>query len=325
MENTVARNRDAVASPGKTTVGVNPIRAIVNCVDFGSAIDFKIFHEDGKSPSSILVRGHMRVVEDSQLAIIATEATFTIPAFVIVVYIDGGVIRHKDINGIGGDAIMITVCGYQSRMVRDINSTLVGCIFVILVRIRINIDAAATIFTSRTRIHKPADGEVRIILNVQVTAVVDAQTAAARLRLGVRDVHGLAFVQNQCAGAKEYRRDFGSFAIGVAGVRSRLDSQRRAVHDGHFAVGRIDALVIQRQAVLGGIQRDILPLGRSANFRPIKPQALVIQRQIILQGNNIAAFCLVDRLLQRRIPGIANLSHNRGSNTSICLSLVAIA
>ena len=88
-----------------------------------------------------------------------------------------------------------------------------------------------------------------MILNAQVTAIIDAQTAAARgFRLCIGDVHGFAVVQSQCAGAKEYRRDIGIFLIGIgfAGVRSRMDSQRTAVLDGHFAVGRIDALLVQR-------------------------------------------------------------------------------
>ena len=195
------------------------------------------------------------MIGNSHGSIVATNTTFVsvgVPCITIPVDVYFGIISYLDIYWVGGDAIMITVCGCQSRIVRDINSTLDGFIFVILVRIRINIDAAATALSLFTRVyrnsvHKPADGEVRIILNAQVTAVVDAQAAAARVvRLEVRNIHDGALVQNQCAGAKEYCRDIGIFFIGVAGVRSRIDSQLAAVLDGHFAAGRIDTLLFQR-------------------------------------------------------------------------------
>ena len=216
----------------------------------------KIFHEDGKSPTLIIVRSYMRVVSDGELAIVTAQSAFAIPKvvwIVIVVYIDGGIIRHKDINGVGRDAVVETIRSGQSRMVRDFNFTRGGFIVVILARISIHIDAAATVPSLCVfagiyliAVHKPADGELRMIPNVQATAVVDAQAVAARLRIGVRNIHVGALVQNQCAGAKEYRRDIGIFAIGAAGVRSRFDSQLAAFRDGHFAVGRIDAQSVQR-------------------------------------------------------------------------------
>ena len=230
---------------------------------------------------------------------------------------------------------MITLCGCQGRIVRDLNLTRDGFIVVIYVLIRINIDAAATalaLFTRpRSSAHKPADGEVRMIPNVQVTAIIDAQAAAAlRDRLYIGDVHGFAVVQSQCAGAKEYRRDIGTFSMGVAGVLSRFDSQRRAVLDGHFAVGRIDAQIVQRELVfICCIYGDILPIVSSIT-RTDKLQALVIQLQILLQRNgSIAACggitCSGNRVLQRRILGTANLSHTGVNNTGIYLFLVAIA
>ena len=284
----------------------------------------------------IIFRNNAGIIANSHGSIVAANATLVsveVRCITIPVDVYFGTVSYLDIYRVGRDAVVETVRSGQSRIVRDNNSTHDFLVMIIMffICIRINIDAAASIFTIRTRIHKPADGEARIILNAQVTAVVDAQAAAARgFRLYIGDVHGVALVQNQCAGAKEYRRDSGVFLIGIgfAGVHSRIDSQLAAALNGHFAVGRIDALALQRQAVRGGIQRDILPLGRCANFRPIKPQALVIQRQIALQRNGSFAACgacSVNRRLQRRILSIANLSHHRVSNTGICLSLTAIA
>ena len=200
---------------------------------------------------TIIFRNNAGIVGNSHGSIVAANTTLVsvgIRCITIPVDVYFGIVSYLDIYRVGRDAVVETIRSGQSRIVRDNNLThdFLVIIIMIYICIRINIDAAASIFTIRTRIHKPTDGEARIILNAQVTTVVDAQAAAARGRLWVRDGHRVALVQNQCAGAKEYRRDIGVRAIGAAGVRSRMDSQLTAVLDGHFAVGRIDALLVQR-------------------------------------------------------------------------------
>ena len=228
-------------------------RTVVGGIDLRSSIDFQTTDKDAVTPTGVARRNNRRPVGYSQFAKIAAEAAFAI-AFIGIVITSFYCGRTFDSNiyRVGGDAVMVTLRCRQGRVVRDNNLPRDFCVTIIYVFVRINIDAAATalsLFTRfyRSSVHKPADGEVRIILNAQVTAVVDAQAAAARVvRLEVRNIHDGALVQNQCAGAKEYCRDIGIFFIGVAGVRSRIDSQLAAVLDGHFAAGRIDTLLFQR-------------------------------------------------------------------------------
>ena len=234
FQNTFAAKGETISTNIPVVIG-----AVIRSIDFG-IIHIKVMDIDAVLHCGIVLRDYAGASLDAEFAKVRTEAALTRTVLVVIVNIQFRMVANGDIYRISGDAAVVAVGGFQCGTARNYNVSVNGSIIAIFA---IHIDAAASIFTSRTRIHKPADGEVRIILNVQVTAVVDAQTAAARgVRRKVRNIHVFAVVQNQCAGAKEYRRDIGS----IAGVRSRIDSQLAAVLDGHFAVGRIDARILQR-------------------------------------------------------------------------------
>ena len=181
---------------------------------------------------SIIIRRNAGMFGNSHGSIVATNTTFV--SVIVDVYF--GIVSYIEIYRVGGDAIMITLCGCQGRIVRDNNLT---HDFIITSVIAIHVNATAVVS------HIPRNCNVRFILEIQAALVIYADAAGALIFFIVLNRNIGAVIQRQCRVPKVAGRDKNPGNLVPVG----FNRQRGAILDDNIAIRSANTVIVQSYVV----------------------------------------------------------------------------